>query len=127
MIVDAFRHRQRRRTTDALVHARGVDRVMARRKRRLLRNTYRYHGHHQEHANQGLLLPPRPKKKTGKRSGSVSALLTEWMIADLIIDPAMIERIEQQDVRAEAQQAVEFALNAPCPDLSEVSQMKRVE
>lgn len=91
----------------------------------VLCNTYRYHGHHVGDVNRAYYRP-KTEEEDWKANRDPLSLLTEWMIAESIIDPAMIERIEQ-DVRAEAQQAVEFALNAPYPDPSEVSQDVYVE
>jgi pyruvate dehydrogenase E1 component alpha subunit len=46
-------------------------------------------------------------------------LLGEWLIEEGLTDTGVLEQIERE-VRSEAETAVQFALNAPYPDPSEV-------
>lgn len=91
----------------------------------LLCNTYRYHGHHVGDINRAYYRA-KSEEEDWKANRDPLALLSTWMLSEQMIDAAMLERIEK-DVRAEAEQAVQFAVNAPYPDPSEVSQHVYVE
>jgi acetoin:2,6-dichlorophenolindophenol oxidoreductase subunit alpha len=91
----------------------------------LVCNTYRYLGHHVGDVNRAYYRS-KTEEEEWKANRDPLALLSTWMIAEQIADQAVLERIEQ-DVRTEAESAVQFALNAPYPDLDEVDQHVYVE
>ncbi len=91
----------------------------------LICNTYRYHGHHVGDINRGYDRS-KDEEEFWKTQRDPLALLSGWMIAEGIADQPLLDQIEQS-VRAEAEAAVQFALAAPFPELSEVSQHVYVE
>ena len=91
----------------------------------LVCNTYRYLGHHVGDVNRAYYRP-KTEEEDWKANRDPLALLSDWMIAEQIADQGVLERIEKE-VRAEAEAAVQFALNAPYPDLDEVNQHVYVE
>ena len=56
----------------------------------------------------------------GRRAGSI-ALHGQWLVAEGVTDEATLETIRQQLV-AEMDAAVEFAMNAPYPDPAKVDE-----
>jgi pyruvate dehydrogenase E1 component alpha subunit len=84
----------------------------------LLCNTYRFFGHHVGDINRDYYRS-KDEEALWKSERDPLTLLAEWMAAEGITDTSMLDQIEVT-VKAEAEAAVEFALNAPYPDLSEV-------
>ncbi len=91
----------------------------------LVCDTYRYLGHHVGDVNRAYYRP-KTEEEDWKTNRDPLALLSGWMLAEQIADQSLLNRIEQ-DVRVEAETAVQFALNAPYPDLDEVNQHVYVE
>jgi pyruvate dehydrogenase E1 component alpha subunit len=81
-------------------------------------NTYRYLGHHVGDVNRGYYRSKDEEAEWRSRRDPLR-LLSEWLIAEKMADRPIFEQIERE-VQAEAQAAVDFALNAAYPDASEV-------
>lgn len=86
----------------------------------LVCHTYRYLGHHVGDVNRAYYRP-KSEEDDWKTNRDPLALLADWMQTEQIADPSLLAHIEQ-DVRAEAETALAFALNAPYPELDEVHQ-----
>jgi len=86
----------------------------------LLCNTYRYHGHHVGDIDRAYY---RVKKEEEEWKGKRDPLqiLTARLTNQHAADEKTLARIEEE-VRQEIEAAVQFALNAPYPDPSEVDQ-----
>ena len=86
----------------------------------LLCNTYRYHGHHVGDIDRAYY---RAKKEEEEWKGKRDPLqiLTVRLTNQHAADEKTLARIEEE-VRQEIEAAVQFALNAPYPDPSEVDQ-----
>jgi acetoin:2,6-dichlorophenolindophenol oxidoreductase subunit alpha len=84
----------------------------------LLCHTYRFLGHHVGDIERSYY---RSKDEESWWRGGRDPIkvLGEWLIAEVGIDAAILARIDE-NVHAEVDAAVEFALNAPFPDPSEV-------
>lgn len=82
-------------------------------------HTYRYHGHHVGDINREYYRP-KDEEADWKRDRDPLTLFGRWLTEQQIADSARLEQIEQ-GVRDEAQIAVDFALDAPYPDESEVT------
>jgi len=112
-----------------LVHVTALD--LAERARRgdgpafLLANTYRYHGHHVGDINRAYYRS-KDEEEDWKVHRDPLNILSTWMLAERIADAGLLEQIERE-VRAEAEEAVQFALDAPYPELSKVSEDVYVE
>jgi len=91
----------------------------------LLADTYRYHGHHVGDISRAYYRS-KEEEEAWKSDRDPLIILSTWMLAEKIADAQLLERIDL-DVRAEAQAAVQFALDAPYPDLDEVSKHVYVE
>jgi pyruvate dehydrogenase E1 component alpha subunit len=91
----------------------------------LLCNTYRYHGHHVGDINRAYYRS-KEEEDEWKTHRDPLQILSTWMLAEHIADMPLLEQIER-DVRDEAQTAVDFALNTPYPELSEVYEDVYVE
>ena len=85
----------------------------------LMCNTYRYRGHHVGDMNRDY----RTKLEEQKwmTEGDPIVILRNWLLAEKHADSAQLENI-QKEVRAEIEQAVKFALDAPYPKPEEVDQ-----
>jgi pyruvate dehydrogenase E1 component alpha subunit len=81
--------------------------------------TYRYHGHHVGDINREYYRA-KSEEETWKRDRDPIALLHRWLIAEGHADEDALKAIENR-VRDGAEQAVQFALDAPYPDESEVT------
>ena len=86
----------------------------------LLCNTYRYYGHHVGDIQRGYYRS-REEEEHWRRDRDPITLLGEWIIAQDIAKPAELDAI-RAEVDAEVQAGVAFALDAPYPDPSEVTQ-----
>jgi len=85
----------------------------------LLCHTYRFRGHHVGDINRAYYRPAEEEQRWAERDPL--RILSEWMQSQNIADAAVLEGIEQA-VDAEIQAGLQFALNAPYPDPSEVTQ-----
>jgi len=88
-------------------------------------NTYRYQGHHVGDISRSYYRP-KAEEEDWKTNRDPLALLSAWMIQEQMADENMLARIEK-DARAEAEVALQFALNAPFPEADEVNKHVYVE
>ena len=86
----------------------------------LVCNTYRYYGHHVGDISRSYYRTREEEQKWMTQRDPLT-LLSDWLIEQQGADAAIFKQIEQR-VRAEVEAGVEFALNAPYPELSEVDQ-----
>jgi TPP-dependent pyruvate/acetoin dehydrogenase alpha subunit len=84
----------------------------------LLCHTYRYRGHHVGDVNRGFYRS-KEEEQLWMTERDPLKLLSHWLMDQQMADAGVFEQIEK-DVRAEAETAVQFALDAPYPDPSEV-------
>ncbi|HSF80494.1 MAG TPA: thiamine pyrophosphate-dependent dehydrogenase E1 component subunit alpha [Anaerolineales bacterium] len=86
----------------------------------LLCETYRYRGHHVGDIDRSYY---RSKEEELDWEANRDPLqnLVDWLLAQGLCNQATIDQI-QSDVETEVKAGVEFALNAPYPDVSEVHQ-----
>lgn len=82
--------------------------------------TYRYHGHHVGDIARSYYRPKSEEQEWVTRRDPI-ALHGEWLMAHGIADRAALDAI-QQELVAEMDAAVEFAINAPYPDPSRVTE-----
>lgn len=86
----------------------------------LLCKTYRYHGHHVGDI-QRAYYRSREEEEHWKTQRDPIQLLAAWLLEQRLVDQAGLEQIAQQ-VQAEIEAGVQFALDAPFPEISEVEQ-----
>ena len=86
----------------------------------LVCNTYRYTGHHVGDINREYYRS-KEEEKHWKTERDPLKLLADWLIAQGIADSSQFKGI-QSEVEAEMKKAVEFAVAAPYPSVSEVEQ-----
>jgi pyruvate dehydrogenase E1 component alpha subunit len=86
----------------------------------LLCNTYRYRGHHVGDVDRAYYRS-KEEEKDWESNRDPLKNLAEWLVAEGLCDPVTLDHI-QKEVEAEVEDGVEFALNAPYPDESEVNQ-----
>ena len=86
----------------------------------LLCNTYRYHGHHVGDVDRAYYRS-RQEEDSWQRERDPIALHRQWLIDERVADESALETIEA-DQRAEVERGVAFALAAPYPDPSEVTE-----
>jgi acetoin:2,6-dichlorophenolindophenol oxidoreductase subunit alpha len=86
----------------------------------ILANTYRYFGHHVGDV-QRAYYRPQTEEDDWRANRDPISILRNWLIAEGIADGATLDRI-QRETEAEVEAGVEFGLNAPFPDVSEVTQ-----
>jgi acetoin:2,6-dichlorophenolindophenol oxidoreductase subunit alpha len=86
----------------------------------LLCNTYRYYGHHVGDINRDYYRSKEEEQAWMTRRDPLKTLATR-LIAQKQTDQSVLDRI-QLDVQAEVEAGVQFALDAPFPDLSEVNE-----
>jgi pyruvate dehydrogenase E1 component alpha subunit len=86
----------------------------------VLCHTYRFHGHHVGDINRSYYRS-KEEEQVWKNGRDPLSLLANWLLAENLASSAMFEQIETE-VRAEAEAAVQFALNAPYPAPEEVTQ-----
>ncbi|MBV7332916.1 thiamine pyrophosphate-dependent dehydrogenase E1 component subunit alpha [Chloroflexi bacterium TSY] len=86
----------------------------------LLCHTYRFYGHHVGDIDREYYRSKEDEEYWRTKRDPLK-LLSEWMIADNLAERTVFEQIDQE-VRAEVEAAVEYALNAPYPAAEEVTQ-----
>jgi pyruvate dehydrogenase E1 component alpha subunit len=86
----------------------------------MLCNTYRYHGHHVGDIQRSYYRS-KEEEQLWMTQRDPLQLLSSWLVEQHLADLETFERIEQ-GVHVEIEAGVEFALNAPFPDPSEVDQ-----
>jgi TPP-dependent pyruvate/acetoin dehydrogenase alpha subunit len=86
----------------------------------MLCNTYRYHGHHVGDIQRSYYRSKEEEQQWMTLRDPLQ-LLSTWLIEQNMADTYSFEQIEQR-VRAEVSAGVQFALDAPFPDLREVDQ-----
>ena len=105
-----------------LVHASGQRLVERTRKGAgpafLLCNTYRFYGHHVGDIDRSYYRP-KQEEEEWKAKRDPLKLLAQRLQKERMADEAALGKIESE-IQSQIQAAVEFALNAPYPDLSEV-------
>ncbi|MGH2360409.1 MAG: thiamine pyrophosphate-dependent dehydrogenase E1 component subunit alpha [bacterium] len=86
----------------------------------LLCHTYRFRGHHVGDINRAYYRTKDEEQQwmTGRDPLDI---LARWLIDERMADEAALERIAD-DVREDIARGLQFALNAPYPDVSEVGQ-----
>jgi pyruvate dehydrogenase E1 component alpha subunit len=88
----------------------------------LLLNTYRYHGHHVgDVATLRAIYRPKSEEEEWATTRDPITRYVEWLKAEGIADTPALERIEQE-LTAEMNAAVEFAVNASFPGVDKVDQ-----
>lgn len=86
----------------------------------LLCNTYRYHGHHVGDINREYYRSKKEEQEW-KADRDPIATLGTWLIAEKYADLATLNQV-QAELEAEMKKAVEFAVAAPYPNVSEVDE-----
>ena len=82
--------------------------------------TYRYHGHHVGDIARAYYRPKAEEQEWVTQKDPIS-LHGEWLMANGVADRAALDAIQEELVR-EMDAAVEFAVNAPYPDPSRVTE-----
>lgn len=85
----------------------------------LLGHTYRYLGHHVGDINRAYYRS-KEEELTWQTQRDPLKILGTWLVEEGFTDEQVLEQIERE-VRTEAEAAVQFALDAPYPDPSEVN------
>ncbi|MBW4706219.1 thiamine pyrophosphate-dependent dehydrogenase E1 component subunit alpha [Roseobacter sp. YSTF-M11] len=80
--------------------------------------TYRYHGHHVGDINRDYYRS-RAEEKDWKENRDPIIRFRSWLVAEGIASDDALEAVNAE-IRAEAADAVDYALNAKYPDVSEV-------
>jgi len=86
----------------------------------LLCNTYRYHGHHVGDVDRAYYRP-KDEEELWRSERDPLALHGHWLVAQGLADDEKLRSIED-DARAVVEQGVAFALDAPFPEPSEVTE-----
>ncbi len=86
----------------------------------LLAHTYRYMGHHVGDIDRSYYRS-RAEEQQWKEQRDPLTLFASWLFDQHLLDAAGMDHLTQA-VQAEVEAAVQFALNAPYPDPSEVEQ-----
>jgi len=86
----------------------------------LLCNTYRYHGHHVGDINREYYRSKQEEKQWKSERDPIK-LLAAWLIDQRLAESSALNRIDSE-VRAEMEEAVQFAVTAPYPGVEEVEQ-----
>jgi pyruvate dehydrogenase E1 component alpha subunit len=82
--------------------------------------TYRYHGHHVGDINRAYYRSKEEERDWMTNRDPLKILATR-LITQKLTDPSVFERIDAE-VKVEVDAGVQFALNAPFPNASEVSE-----
>ena len=85
----------------------------------LLCHTYRFHGHHVGDVNRAYYRS-KEEEELWKTERDPLKLLVNWLTGEGLADAGIFSQIER-DIRAKAEAAVQFALNAPYPAAEEVA------
>ena len=86
----------------------------------LLCNTYRYHGHHVGDVDRAYYRP-KDEEELWRSERDPLALHGQWLVAHELANDERLRGIEN-DARAVVEQGVAFALDAPFPEPSEVTE-----
>ncbi len=86
----------------------------------LLCNTYRYRGHHVGDIDRKYYRSPAEEQEWMTQHDPIG-LLANWLVQQPHVDQSILDRI-QADAQAEIAAGVQFALDAPYPDASEVGE-----
>jgi TPP-dependent pyruvate/acetoin dehydrogenase alpha subunit len=86
----------------------------------LLYNTYRYHGHHVGDIDRRYYRS-KEEEQDWKTNRDPLMILSRWLIDQGLADQNIFDKIEAE-MKDEIEAGVEFAVNAPYPDPSEVDQ-----
>ena len=86
----------------------------------LLCHTYRYRGHHVGDIDR-IYYRSKEEENSWMIERDPLKNLAQWMIENKLADGLIFEQIEKE-IEQEVGEAVQFALNAPYPDVSEVDQ-----
>lgn len=82
--------------------------------------TYRYYGHHVGDINRAYYRS-KEEEKEWRDNRDPLKLLAEKLIGQKLTDQAVLDRIKA-DVKSEVEAGMQFAINAPFPDPSEVNE-----
>jgi pyruvate dehydrogenase E1 component alpha subunit len=85
----------------------------------LLANTYRYHGHHVGDVDRAYYRSKDEEELWRSDERDPLAILGTWLLREGVATSDDLKRIEDES-RAEIEEAVRFALDAPYPDPGEV-------
>jgi len=83
----------------------------------LLCHTYRFRGHHVGDIDRPYR--SREEEEKWQTENDPLKILSDWLVSDKMVEPDLFSQIEEE-VRAEVETAVTFALDAPFPDEMEV-------
>jgi acetoin:2,6-dichlorophenolindophenol oxidoreductase subunit alpha len=83
-------------------------------------DTYRYYGHHVGDINRAYYRSKEEEQEWMTKRDPLKTL-AERLVAQKLTDQSVLDQIEK-DVQAEVEQGVQFALNAPYPEVSEVDE-----
>jgi acetoin:2,6-dichlorophenolindophenol oxidoreductase subunit alpha len=83
-------------------------------------HTYRFHGHHVGDVDRRYYRSKEEEEHWRDTRDPVK-LAAEWVTSGGMAPPSRLDQIDEE-VQAEIRKAVEFALNAPFPELSEVTE-----
>ena len=83
-------------------------------------NTYRFHGHHVGDIDRAYYRPKKEEEEWKSRRDPIK-LLAQWLQKGEMADGKLLETIENE-IESEVKNAVQFALNAPNPERSEVTE-----
>jgi len=86
----------------------------------LLANTYRYHGHHVGDIDRAYYRP-KEEEELWRSERDPLAILGTWLEEQKLASPDELKRIED-DARAEVVAGLQFALDAPFPPPSQVTE-----
>jgi pyruvate dehydrogenase E1 component alpha subunit len=86
----------------------------------LLCNTYRYHGHHVGDINREYYRS-KQEEQTWKTERDPIVNFGKWLVEGNVVEPAALGRM-QVELESEMKKAVEFAVAAPYPNVSEVDE-----
>jgi TPP-dependent pyruvate/acetoin dehydrogenase alpha subunit len=86
----------------------------------ILANTYRYHGHHVGDI-QRAYYRSKEEEEFWKAERDPITILGDWLVQEQLADTEQMERM-RGEAQAEVAAGVEFGLNAPFPDPSEVTE-----
>jgi pyruvate dehydrogenase E1 component alpha subunit len=87
----------------------------------LLANTYRFHGHHVGDVDRSYYRSKAEEELWRSEARDPIAVLGGWLTSEGMADEGALERIESE-VRAEIEEGLRFALEAPYPDPGQVTE-----
>ncbi len=82
--------------------------------------TYRYYGHHVGDINRAYYRSKEEEQEWMARRDPLK-VLAEWLVGQKLTEQAVLDQIDK-DVQAQIESGVQFALDAPFPDVSEVEE-----